>query len=43
MISNLLWRAIGADDCAQDLFLIGDFVWGKLRLGHTVIEAMPLY
>ena len=35
MISHLLCRAIGADDCAQDLFLIGEFVWGTLRLGHT--------
>ena len=37
MISYLLCRAIGTDDCAQDLFLVGEFVWGKLRLGHTLL------
>lgn len=32
-------RAIGADDCAQDLFLIGGFGGEKSRLGHTLVEA----
>jgi hypothetical protein len=37
MISNLLHRAIGADDCAQDFFLIGGFCVEKLRLRHSTV------